>query len=104
MGTAKGQAAVASPLSQSSQDAAWRHARKVVLTAICSRQRVAIRPSRAAGYAPLMVAAFAHRILPLSVIRHRAFNGKHAAVVVGYDEVEWQVRMIAIGHRPTYSR
>ena len=72
-------------------------------TAIFGRQGVAIRPSRATGYATLMVTAFAHRILPLSVIRHRAFHRKHTAVVVGYDEVEWKVWMVAIGHRPTYS-
>jgi hypothetical protein len=59
-----------------------------VPAAIFGRQGVAIRPSRAAGYAALMTAGFVHRILPLSVIRHRAFDRKHTAVVVGYDEVK----------------
>ena len=72
MGAADGQAATVSPLSQSSQDAAWRHARKVVLTAIFSSKGVAIMPSRATCYATLMEAGLAHCILPASAIRHRA--------------------------------
>ena len=65
--------------------------------AILGRQRVAIGAGRAAHDATLMVAGIAGGFVPGPVVGHRAFDGEHAAVVVGDDEVEW-LGGIGLGH------
>jgi hypothetical protein len=93
-------AALERPLSECSHDAARRYASKVVQTAIFGRQSFTIGPSRTTGYAALMMPGFADRILPYAVICHGSFDRKHAAAVVGYNQVEWlgriRIRQLAI--------
>ena len=52
---------------------------------------------RAARDAPFMIAGVARGGFPRAIVAHRAFDGEHAAVVVGYNHVEWLGR-IRIGH------
>jgi hypothetical protein len=70
-------------------DTSRRHAGHLVRLAGLRRECVAIRAARAAHDAVVIVARLASGILPRPVIGHRAFDGEHAAVVVGDDQVEW---------------
>ena len=80
-------------------DAARRHAGQLVRAAILGRQRVAIGAGRAAHDAALLVAGIGGGFVPGPVVGHRAFDGEHAAVVVGDDEVE-RLGGIGVGHGP----
>jgi hypothetical protein len=44
-----------------------------------------------------MIAGISRCGFPRAIVGHRAFDGEHAAVVVGDDQVEWLGR-IRIGH------
>ena len=81
-------------------NAARRNAGHLVRLAELRRECVPIRAARAASDAMLMVAGFAGGVVPRSVIGHRPFDGEHAPVVVGDDEVEWGGRLgwFIIGH------
>ena len=67
-------------------------------TAILGCQRVAVGTGRAAGDLALMAAGLAGGCLPRPVVGHRAFDGEHAAVVVGDDEVERLAVRVVSGH------
>ena len=56
------------------------------------RRRVAIGAGRAAGDAVLAIAGLAGSILPVLVVGHRPFEGEHAAVVVGDNQINGFVR------------
>jgi hypothetical protein len=68
-----------------------------VRLAVFSSERVPIRASRPARDAPLMIADVTRGGFPGVIVGHRAFDGEHAAIVVGDDQVEWLGR-IRSGH------
>ena len=88
MGTAKGQAAVASPLSQSSQDAAWRHTGKVMGVPKFGGERVTIGSARTARDAVLVTTGKLGGGFPRPIVGHRTFDREDMAAVVGDDQEE----------------
>src|SRR5512133_2118769 len=74
-------------LAVSVQEVAGRHASELVLAPILGSQLVAVRTSWAACDLALMAAGLSGSRLPRLVVGHRAFDGEHAAAVVGDDQI-----------------
>jgi len=68
-----------------------------VLTPILGRQRVTVWAGWATHDALPLTASVGGRLFPRPVVDHRAFDGKHTAVMVGDDEVERLVWIVS-GH------
>jgi hypothetical protein len=61
-------------------------------------KRLAVGAARAAGDAALLVTGIAGGLVPLPVVGHRAFDGEHATVVVGDNQVERLAVWFVSGH------